>query len=847
MKLWQSSTLWKYTAAEMRRRPSRTLLTLAGIVIGVAATVAVTLSVQSTREAQRDMFEAVCGRASLEVVAEGLSPFVPDVIASLRTIPSVRAAVPVIQVPAAVLGKSGAVPVMLLGIDPFQDQAARDYSFRQGQMLARKNDLILSATLAESQGWAIGQQVRIIAAQGLVDKTICGLLEPRGAATFNGGAVGFVPIDNAQADFGMTDRVNAIQLVINPTTNQSNVASAIRGQLPVGLTLQLPDARGALGREASVSNDQGLATLSTCSLVAGGFVILNAFLMNLGERRRQLAILRALGATRNQITRLLLTEALVLGSVGTVFGISLGLALAMGLRQGLGQIMHLTLPDPHWIFETILIAMLLGPGLAIAATFEPARRAGRRAPLEDLLQKKGLPPAESRRWPCYVGLGFIAVTTMVVCGISQDWFPPEHAVAFLAPFMALCLVGCVLAIPLILKPLARCAAILVEPLMRPEGGLAIRHLMRHETRTALTAGVLMIAVMFGLGFGQSLLNNMSHIRDWFDRVLYADFYVRASWPDSTAYVTAVGIPETIAPELRAWDGIARVDQFKYLIGRACGRPVVIMAFSFDPNRRPPMLLDSGENHVVLDRMLHGEVIVGAALAQRQNLRAGDSISVETPRGPESLRIAGIASEYTGGGMALYLEWKAADKLFDLSTPHTLIITAKAGAAADLSERLKTYCYDHGLLVQSNAETHEFFEAQIAAFLSFVWGLIGLVFVVASLGIVNTLTMSVLEQTRELGVLRAIGMKRRQLAKMILAQALTLGIISLLPGTLAGMILAYAMNVTAHHLVGQPVPFLIDYRFVAGSLGAALVITILAAWFPARRAARLPVIQALQYE
>jgi putative ABC transport system permease protein len=176
-----------------------------------------------------------------------------------------------------------------------------------------------------------------------------------------------------------------------------------------------------------------------------------------------------------------------------------------------------------------------------------------------------------------------------------------------------------------------------------------------------------------------------------------------------------------------------------------------------------------------------------------------------------------------------------------------LITAQQRADADLAAKLKAFCDERGLLFQSNAEVLAMFDRQISGFMAFTWILLTLVFVVASLGIVNTLTMNVLEQTRDVGVLRAIGMKRRQVGKTILSQAIALAVISLIPGVPVGIALAYFMNLATHALVGQPVQFRLDAPIVGGCALLALVIATLAAFWPARRATRLPVVQALQYE
>jgi putative ABC transport system permease protein len=167
--------------------------------------------------------------------------------------------------------------------------------------------------------------------------------------------------------------------------------------------------------------------------------------------------------------------------------------------------------------------------------------------------------------------------------------------------------------------------------------------------------------------------------------------------------------------------------------------------------------------------------------------------------------------------------------------------------ATATEQLQAFCRDRGLSLQSHADFRAWFDRKIDGTVAICWTLMMLVFVVASFGVVNTLTMNVLEQTRELGVLRALGMQRGQLRKVILAQAVALGVTSLGPGIVVGIALAYVMNLAAEPLQGHTIEFRIEPALVAACCTAALVIAVLAAAFPARRAARLQVIRALQYE
>lgn len=845
---FRAPLLWRYTAAEVRRRPGRSLLTLLGIVIGVASTVAITISIQTASGAHRDLYDTVGGRAALEVVAPGLEGLDENLCERLAKVPGVKAAVPLIQSPAALVGRSGPVPVMVLGIDPVRDEATRRYHLRDGRGLQEASGLLMAGGFARGQGIELESVVRLWTPTGLAEVPVVGLLEPQGAAAFNGGAIAFLRLADAQRLFGMTGQVNSVQLVLRENVEPSGVEAAIRSWLPAGLMVQVPAARGALGREAMASPQQALATMSVSSLVAGAFVILNAFLMNLGERRRQLAILRALGASRGQISRLLLREALLLGLVGTALGLALGAALAEVTRAVVGQILGVALPKLEWTSEPFLYAAVLGPGVALAATLVPARRASRRSPLNDLLLKQASGRDYSGRWVGYVGIAILALFFILVqVGIRHGWFEAKHITLLLPPGLALFLVGSVLSLPAGLGPLARLAAWLFRPLWGREGDLALRQLLRHRTRTALTAGVLGVAVAFAVGWGQSFLNNLHHIHDWFGRVLYTDFYVRGAWPDVSVSVTTVTVPESLAEEIAALDGVERVEKFRFVLARAGGVPAAVLVWALPYDRPLPLPLAQGDPAEVLRGLGRGEVVLGTVLAHRLGLQKGDAITVATAKDDHSFQVAGTTAEYTTGGMALYMAWDTAKHYFRLDGAHTLMVTARPGAAAGLAERLGDWCRQRGLLVQSNAETRATFDAQTGGFLGFIRVLIALVFIVASLGVVNTLTMNVLEQTRELGVLRAIGVKRGQLAKMIVAQALALGFVSVLPGVGIGLVLAYLMNIATYPLTGQPVPFGLDTGHIVGCFTAALAIAVGAAILPARRAARLQVVEALRYE
>src|SRR5262249_14482031 len=261
----------------------------------------------------------------------------------------------------------------------------------------------------------------------------------------------------------------------------------------------------------------------------------------------------------------------------------------------------------------------------------PARSAGRRSPLEGLLAKRPLNQARFPRWVCLLGLGCIALTLLFEIALVHGWLTPAAGSALVAPSLAVGMVGCVLALPLVLPALARLVALGLRPLLGLEGSLAFRQLDRQPTRTALTAGVLFVGVAVSLGLGSSLLNNIRDIHKWYERTIVADFLVRGFMPDANFILTA-NLPEALGDELAALDGVERVDRIAFILGRARaadGTPqrLAILARTFAPDR--PLRLDvaaGGDSAVVMDRLRQGEAVLGTVLAQRLGLNVADAVT-----------------------------------------------------------------------------------------------------------------------------------------------------------------------------------------------------------------------------
>ncbi|MFN0059963.1 MAG: ABC transporter permease [Planctomycetota bacterium] len=846
------SALSRYTRREYRRRPGRTLLTLAGIVIGVATMVSILNVIANTRRLYRDMFDEVAGRATLEIVNAGFAGFDARVLDTVTAIAGVEHAAPVVQVPAALRGVAGPALVAALGIDAVRDSAVRPLVLRSGRFLRAVGDeALLEAGFAAQQGVQLGDRARLVTLAGVQELEVVGLLEPTGAARFNGGSAVFLSLGTAQRCFGLAGQLTSLQLVLASDARADDVTARLRAVLPAGLSVQAPALRGAMSGSVLASLEQGLSLMSVVSLVAGGFVVLNSFLMSLNERRRQLAILRALGATRRQIVRLIQREALLLGGVGTVLGVVVGIVLMRVLQHALNGMLGVRDAELRLDALSMGIGLIVGPSLALVACAIPARSAARRDPLAVMLEhgaQVGRRGGErGARIQGFFGVGLLAVALGFEALFLTELLSPVMTQRLIPIGTIALLVGCVLGVPLFLRPLLRVFGRLLRPALGVIGKLAFLQLERHRERTSLTVGVLLIAVAIAVGIGNAVLNNIRDTREWFEHTIAYDFFVRGAMPDAGT-MQAVALPDELKAEIEGLPGIAHVAALNFVPATANGAPVLVLARSIDPARPGTLdLLGELSPAEANRRLAAGEVLVGSVLAQRLKLKVGDSLELATRTGAQRFQIGGLVTEYTSGGMAVWMSREPARVALGIQGAHVFTINATPGEESIAAASLAALVAARELVLQSNDEFWAVIDFLLGRVIRLFWLLMLLMFVVASMGTVNTLVMNVLEQTRELGVLRTIALKRRQVLRLVVGQAFGMSMCGILPGLVVGLLLAVLVNLASRPITGYEIELRFELAFIAFVVVGAFAVTLVAALLPARRAARLEIIEALKYE
>lgn len=835
--------LWQFSQREMLARPGRAFLTLMSIVIGVATAISVSLATSTTERASREMFSTVGGGAEIEVVSDNSERFPLEVATAVQKVPGIKSAIPQVQRPTIMyLPNNKRLKLLAQGLE-FAGDAPPDLKLVEGRFFRQRDEVVLNKALAKGTGIKVGDTVEMLGRRGaLIDFNVVGLVSPPAAAEFSvspGIYMGLAGVDQL-----LTKKLelNSISITRQETISVKELIADINKVLPKGLKARVPPGQGEASQEMLLSLQQGLKFASALSMAMAAFIILNTYLMNVGERRKSLAVMRAIGATRLQIITMLLREGFLMGIVGTIIGVPVGILGARALLVLMGMVVKNQLPAPQLSLSGMLLACLLGPTVSLIATFFPARRAGQISPLEGMnpVSQADLEPFPIRI--TVIALGGWVLSAVLLTLTLTGMLPALVAI----PAGVLMMISFVLITPILLGPLASLVSTLIRPLAGVEGRLAEKQLLRKRVRTTLTIGVLIVAIANGIGIGNTVINILNDVRTWHRRMFAGDFFLKTVATEGGSGLSGLQ-SDAILKGIRALPGVQNVETVRFVSARSGTTPVLVIARSLSDKVKLPFDGPEQDAATLRAQLRAGEVVIGTVLATRTGLKVGDEIDIELPSRSAKAKIAGLTDDYLYGGLLVFCETATAKKKFEIEGADIYQVYAVKDKSRDLGASLAGIAKKDNLILQSFGDLRSQLDTILSAVEGCFWGLLALGFVVASFGVVNTLTMSVLEQTRELGLLRVVGMTSGQVRKTMLCQAVLLAIIGIFLGGIAGVVSAYITNLSNQPILGHPVDFVLHYNMLLLSFVGAFFIVLLAAWFPSERAARLDLPEALQYE
>jgi putative ABC transport system permease protein len=415
-------------------------------------------------------------------------------------------------------------------------------------------------------------------------------------------------------------------------------------------------------------------------------------------------------------------------------------------------------------------------------------------------------------------LGLLPITVAVWCG-------------------ALMLMGLCLMLPLGLSPLSRSVAWIMPPGLRVESRLASRNLNVHRARTTLTVGVVFLGAAFFIGFANTVLDNINDVRQWYHKTIIADFLIRAGSLDMSNQQSA-DLPDELDEKIRAIPGITTVDGLGFQNMEANGQTVMLILRSFEKSQVQSFDLVNADPDETRQAILEGQVVAGSVFAQRAKLKVGDEVTLNTNEGEKKFRLAAVANDYLAAGLTLYMDRAVAERELKVSGVNTYVIKAEHAQIDEVRKALEGVIEPYGLVLNSFTDIQQQIDKMMSGVDAGLWGLVVLGLLVATFGVANTLTMSVLEQTFELGLLRIVAMTRDQVRKLIFSQALIIALLALIPGIVSGIGVGYLIHLATMPVIGHPVPFVLHPYLLLGALVGGVFVVLLSAWSPAERAARI---------
>ncbi|MEA2547925.1 MAG: putative transport system permease protein, partial [Chloroflexota bacterium] len=752
-------------------RRGRTALSVVGIALGIAVLYA-SLATDAGIAASIDRtVRDLVGRADLRVEAFGPAGLGPDSLAAIEQAPGVTIAAPALQrrtylVPAVDDPNAAPPPVTVLGIDPGPEASVHDLALAAGSALsgADANEALISQTLATANGTAVGGTVTLPGAdQAPIDLTVVGILAGDGPIVGSAGRTVVLPLTTMQRLFN-DPTVSRVDIVAGEGATPTDVATAIGIALtsqPYVLSSPADVAASLRGSTADFRSTTAL--IAAVALFVGAFLIFNTLSMTVTERVRELGLLRAAGATRRQLVSFVAVQAVALGLLGSLVGLIAGLVLAELMAADLRSIASIPFQRVDPSLGSIIGVVAVGLGVTIAAAIEPARRAGSIPPVEALRER--LDPATARR----ARLGWL-VGVFVVVGIAGllVW-PRDAGLAGLARsgLVYLILFAAVLVAPFVVGILGRIAGLPFRGVLKVEERLARAAIVRDRSRTTLTVGALAIGLAMVVAVGGVAQQSRLAAAAWLDEVIPGDELVTSIRP--------IALAEDVIGDLAAVDGVERVSPFAvFEVANHGVRMDAAAVVGGDLLADGRLRFIDGDRAAALKGLDGGgTAVLPRSLAERTGLTVGSTLTLAVGEGKVvDLRVAGIAERTIPGavGEAVLVGWPDATAVFGVQGADVLAVRFAPGKIETARPQLEAAAR----LAALEPNPLETVAGAVDTALSQVFGLFDalalIAVVVAALGIVNTLTVSVLERVRELGVLRAAGMTRGQVRRTVVVEA-----------------------------------------------------------------------------
>lgn len=830
-------------ARYLNGRRLRTFLTTLAIVLGVALIFGLNTYLPGFIQAFQKNTLAIAGKVDLSVTSRTGEAFAPGIADKVRSVDGVADVTPSLKLNMSLPpGETGVTALGVVGVDPSAAQKVRSYPLQTGRFLkiSDANAVAVSTNLARQLKLKVGDTLTVPSASGTTQLKVVGLLK---MPSQPGVEQVYVPLKTAQDIFAQDQRINSVEATYTAAADRTAVTREVRTKLGSGYKLGAVE----MGTELFASIQIGQFAMNLFGLMAllmGAFIILNTFRTAVAERRHDIGMLRAIGASKRTILGAFLAEGVLQGAIGAALGVVAGYGLALALFAAINpivkQYLHFSVSAPPFELNNLIIASSLGVGVAVLGALAPAFSASRVTPVEALRPAVGETYERATRWRAWAGAVVVAIAVATLLTRSMS-------LAGLG--VVLFLIGIVLVAPALIKPISDVMGLATDLLFRRESSLAKSNVARQPNRAAITASAVMISLAILIGMSGVITSIFDGFTSYLDKSMGTDFLVM---PQSLILSSGnVGAAPELGEKIKAIDGMGPVASFR--LARTQVNGTAVQVIGIDPKTFSSIAtldFSEGSTSRSFDKLTSGRYLIANGIYAAQNgLKEGRKLTLSTPEGDRVYTVAAIGSDYLNAKLSTVYTSQA-NLARDFHAEADILFLANAQPGADTAEVHRELnrvlsafpaftLYD--VATWRKLQLEAFNQSQV-----FFYMLIMLLALPSLLALINTLTINIVARMHEIGMLRAVGGTRRQIRRMILAESLMLASIGTAFGIMAGLWLGYVL-VGAMNSAGFKMPYYFPWGGILMTIAVGLIFGVLASVLPARQAARVNIVDALHYE
>ncbi len=862
-----TASLSRVIVRQIQRRFTQSLLFVVGVMIGVAMLVSIDIANNSARTAFNLSTDAIVGRATHEIIG-GPRGFDENIYAQVRREVGWRDAAPIVT-DFIIAQNLDEQPLRVFGIDPFAEAPFRNYLAADGEIdtgsddpdediialgrfLIEPNTILIGENLAERYGLRPGDTIEALYGDEIHTLTIIGILLPADNISREAlQSLIIADISTAQEILDLNGRLTSVDLLIDINNPTGRAALAdIEALMPPGVTVNTSVARSNAVGQMTEAFELNLTALSLLALVVGMFLVYNTVTFSVVQRRPIIGVLRSLGVTRRQIFALIIAESVLLSFVGSVLGLGLGILLSRFTVEAVTQTVNdsyftVTVTELQITPFILLKGVIVGVGAALLATLLPAYEATTTPPTS-VIRRSDLEQRTRKLVPYITAIGIVAALGGALLLTIETLFISLLGVFALVIGQALLTVLATIILATAIQPITARLGGLV-------GRMAPRSILRNISRTSIAITALMLAVSVIIGVTTMVGSFRITVQDWLESTLQSDIFI--SQPNASGDLAGIPISQDIVGRV---EGVAGVEKVTYVRVANVQSPdydqtVQLNAVMSDISNGSRKLLHRVDSYdVIFDRLINGDgVLLSEVFANNRGIKWQDGLTLTliTEAGPYDFPVVGIYQDFSSVQGIVLIGLDVYSEKWNDDSISSMAATIEPDANLDrVADDVRTELAGTGLLVQSNRELRqaaiEIFDRTFA-----ITGALNLLAtVVAFIGILSALMALQIERRREIGIMRANGLTRRQLFQLTFWETGIMGtiagLVAMPVGLVLGIVLIYIINLRSF---GWSLTLNLRAEFFLQSFAVAIVAALLAGIYPAWKASSIAPVEAIRSE